>query len=102
LCINVLFVRKSLFSLKQHFVEIFPIYSCQRSLFSKKNPIIRIFCVSGWLVVPINPDKWSSTAFTKCSIQPSYPPAFVSKTHNIQYLLPYRYHVYASCCGKIL
>ena len=36
--------------------------NCKSSLFSKKNPIIRIFCISGWLAVPINPDKWSSTA----------------------------------------
>jgi hypothetical protein len=35
--------------------------NCQFSLFSKKNPIIRIFCVSEWLVVTNNPDKWSST-----------------------------------------
>jgi len=28
---------------------------CQCSLFSKKNPIIQIFCISGWLAVPINP-----------------------------------------------
>jgi len=26
----------------------------------KKNPIIQIFCISGWLAVPINLDKWSS------------------------------------------
>jgi len=30
-------------------------------LFSKKNPIIRVFCLSGWLVVPINQDKCSYT-----------------------------------------
>jgi hypothetical protein len=34
---------------------------CQFSLFSKKNPIIQIFCIFGWLAVAINPDKWSST-----------------------------------------
>jgi hypothetical protein len=34
--------------------------NCQCSLLSKKNPIIQISCVSGWLGVPINPDKWSS------------------------------------------
>jgi len=34
---------------------------CQCSLFSKKKPIIRIFCVSGWFAVPMNPDKSSST-----------------------------------------
>ena len=28
---------------------------------SKKNPIIRILCISGSFAVPINPDKWSST-----------------------------------------
>ena len=33
--------------------------NCQFGLFSKKNPIIRIFCISGWLAVPINPNKWS-------------------------------------------
>jgi hypothetical protein len=35
---------------------------CQFSLFSKRNPIIYIFCISGWLAVPINPYKWSSAA----------------------------------------
>ena len=35
--------------------------NCQISQFSEKNPIIRIFCVSGRLAVPINSDKWSST-----------------------------------------
>jgi hypothetical protein len=27
----------------------------------KKNLIIRIFCLSGWISVLINPEKWSST-----------------------------------------
>jgi hypothetical protein len=45
--------------------------NCQGSLFSKKNPIIRIFCISGWLAVPINPDKWSSTVLWKGSLQPA-------------------------------
>ena len=40
--------------------------NCQCSLFSKKNPIIRIFCIFGWLAVPINSDMWSSTALTTC------------------------------------
>jgi len=34
---------------------------CQCSIFSKKNLIIRIFCISRWSSVPINPDKSSST-----------------------------------------
>ena len=33
---------------------------CQCSLCSKKNPIIRIFCIAGCLSVPLNPVKWSS------------------------------------------
>jgi len=37
--------------------------NCQSSLFSKKNPIIRIFYISGSLAVPINPDKWRSAVF---------------------------------------
>ena len=37
--------------------------NCQCSLFSKKNPVIRLFCISGWIDVPINPDKGSSTVF---------------------------------------
>ena len=35
--------------------------NCQSSLFSKKNQIMRIFCMSGWTAVPINLDKRSST-----------------------------------------
>ena len=31
----------------------------QFSLFSKRNPIIRIYCISWWSAVPINPDNWS-------------------------------------------
>ena len=38
--------------------------NCQCSLFKKKNPIILIFYTSGWLNVPINPDKWSSNVST--------------------------------------
>ena len=36
---------------------------CHCSLLSNKNPIIWIFCISGLLAVPINPDKWSSTVY---------------------------------------
>jgi len=35
--------------------------NCQCSLFSKKNPIIQIFYIAGWLTNPINPVKWNST-----------------------------------------
>jgi len=42
--------------------------NCKSSLLSKKNPIIRIFCISGRLAVPINPGKWSSTVYLKSQI----------------------------------
>ena len=35
--------------------------NCLCSPLPKENPIIPIFCISGWLAVPINPDKWSPT-----------------------------------------
>jgi hypothetical protein len=34
--------------------------NCHCSLFSKKNQIIWIFCISGWLAAPFNPFKFSS------------------------------------------
>jgi len=36
-------------------------WSCQCSLFWKKNPFIRSFCKSWWPVFPFNPNKWSFT-----------------------------------------
>ena len=38
--------------------RFFPTLDGQCSLFSRKNPVILIFCISGWLAVPVNPDKW--------------------------------------------
>jgi len=35
--------------------------NCHCSLLAKKTPVIRIFCLFGWLTVPVNPDKWSYT-----------------------------------------
>jgi len=29
---------------------------------------MRIFSISGWLAVPINPDKWSSTVLSVTSV----------------------------------
>jgi len=43
--------------------------NCKCSLFSKKNPIIQIFCISRWLTVSINPDKWRSNVL--CCIHSS-------------------------------
>jgi hypothetical protein len=37
--------------------------NCQCNLFSNKIPIIWIFCISGWLAIPIYLDNWSSTVF---------------------------------------
>jgi hypothetical protein len=37
--------------------------NCRCSLFSNKIPIIWIFCISRWLAIPVNMDKWSSTVF---------------------------------------
>jgi len=39
--------------------------ACQCSPFSSKKPIFLIFCISRWLAVPINPEKWSSAVFKK-------------------------------------
>ena len=64
LCINVVFVRKQIFSLKQPFIESFSIANCQCSLFSKKNSITRISCIFGWFAVPLNPDKRIPTVMT--------------------------------------
>ena len=38
--------------------KFFPTSNSQFNLFAKKNPNIRIFCISGWLAAPFNPDKW--------------------------------------------
>jgi hypothetical protein len=37
---------------------------CHCSLLSKKNKFFRIFCITGCLAVPINPDKWGYTIYT--------------------------------------
>ena len=54
---------------KSHLYKFFSTLNCQCSRFSKKNPIIWIFCIYGWLAVPISPDKWSSTVILS---QPLY------------------------------
>ena len=48
-------------------------------LFSDRNPIILIFCISGWLVVPINPDKRRS------ALQKAPPPRRADITDVILY-----------------
>ena len=43
------------------FTEIFfPLQTANVAYFKRKYPIIRIFCMSGWFALPVNPDKWSS------------------------------------------
>jgi len=39
---------------------LFSTSHCRCSLFSNRNPIIRIFCISRWHAVQINRDKWYS------------------------------------------
>ena len=41
----------------------FPLQTANVDYFQRKNPIIRIFCISGRLAVPIIPDNWSSAVF---------------------------------------
>jgi hypothetical protein len=41
---------------KADFTNLFSNSNCQCSLFSMKSPIIRIFCISGLLSVPVDPD----------------------------------------------
>jgi len=61
--------------------------NCQCSLFSKKNPIIRIFCISEWLATTINPDKWSST------VMYCYPPAGILVwSQSCHPIIPYQWH----------
>jgi hypothetical protein len=59
------------------------------SLFSEENPIIRIFCISGCLAVPINPDKWSSAVLNFEEMIPTgektqYSEETLSKCHPVQ------------------
>jgi hypothetical protein len=42
--------------------------NCQCSLLSNKDPIIRGFCLSEWLAVPVNPDKWRFIAVAHRSV----------------------------------
>jgi len=50
---------KSMSYITWHVCEWWTHKNCQCSPFSKKNPIIRNFCISEWLAVPIIPDYWS-------------------------------------------
>jgi hypothetical protein len=59
-------------------VRTFSTLNCQRSLFSEKNLIIRILCISGRRVVPNNPGKWTSTVIGD---QRHAPAAFFLRVH---------------------
>ena len=56
--------------------------NCPCSLLSKKNPVIRIFCMSGGLAVLINLDKCSSSV-VRCSPVTTIPP--ILHTHSFTY-----------------
>jgi hypothetical protein len=82
---TLLFVINT-YSLKQPFVEIFVHFKLPCSLFSKKNPIIQIFNISGYLAVPIYPDTCSYTVFFSF-VQPPFSSldrliADVSRSHT--------------------
>ena len=71
---------------------------CQRSLFSKKNPIIRIFCKSGWLAVKIKPGKWSFTEYARCFLQ-CYRARYVHKCILCNFIFIYIYiYIYMCVC----
>ena len=58
-------MRGRKFYIQAHTINInIPTSNCQRSIFSKKNSITRIFCLSQWFAFPINTDKLSSTVIS--------------------------------------
>jgi len=48
--------------------------NCQCSLFSKKNQIIRIFCISRYFALPIIRVNWSSTVPLVCITKETWKP----------------------------
>ena len=64
------------------------ISNSQCSPFSKQNPIIRTFCISRWLAVPINPGKWSSTVF--CNVSMNFIQAFWEKQNRKLYVATFQ------------
>jgi len=69
--------------------------NCQCRLSSKIKPNIRIFCIYGWLAIPIHPSKWSVpyTFKTKLHHSTQYkfifyystPPLFCTKKQPTKY-----------------
>jgi len=49
-------------------VVIGELQTAEVAYFQRKNSVIRIFCITGWLAVPINPGKWSFTGVTFFSL----------------------------------
>jgi hypothetical protein len=58
-----------------------------------KNPIIRIFCTSGRLAVPINPDNWSYTVILRtCSVNNIFRNSPAKRLSIV-------FHNFPSCCS---
>ena len=45
-------------------IIFFPLQTANVTYFQRKIQLSGIFCLSGWLAVQINPDKWSSTVLS--------------------------------------
>jgi hypothetical protein len=52
----------------------------QTAIVSKKNPIILIFYISGWLAISVNPGKWSTTVMKMDPADLSETPANIYQT----------------------
>jgi len=75
------------YSLEQPFVEIFVHFKLPCSLFSKKNPVIRIFSISGYLAVPIYPDKCILSFFFTALLKPMPPHCWCFEITHIHTIL---------------
>jgi len=68
------------------------ISNCQCSLFSKKNPLIRIFRMSGLLAIPVNLYKWISVLRCCTGVEDQYC-TVIKIAGNLQKIFPF-----LTCC----
>ena len=59
-----------------------PLQTANVAYIQRKIQLSGFFCLSGWIAVPINPDKWSSTVlhWSKATSQPVV--QYKTKQHN--------------------
>ena len=50
--------------------------------FQRKIPIIRIFCITGWIAVPIFPNNWSSVSMDALPTNRTWPPSCSHGTYQ--------------------